>query len=128
MTQKEIIYYKLEGHDEILSSPSWCLEGTVQEDKFRLGLSPYAEYKEIKDYAPTNPYPELATFISDVCNSTKPTVVPKKSRKAKTESQATELSDVQHILDESDPTPTNEEYLRDRTDRPTHPLSTSMDK
>ena len=127
MTQKETIYYTLEGHDEVLSSPSWCLEGQVQEDKFRLGLSPYAEYKEIQDYAPTNPYPELATYISDVCNSTKPTVVPKKPRKAKTKSKAIQLPDVQHMVVEPDSVNTNEEYLRDRSDRPTHPLSTSMD-
>jgi hypothetical protein len=128
MTQKQIIYYTLEGHDEVLSSPSWCLEGTVQEDKFRLGLGPYAQYKELPDYEPTRPNFETDSFISDVCNSSKPTLVPKKPRKVKTESQATKLSDVQHILDESDLINTNEEYLRDRTDRPTHPLSTSMDK
>ena len=84
MTQKEIIYYKLEGHDEVLSSPSWCLEGQVQEDKFRLGLGPYAEYKEITDYEPTNPYPELATYISDICHSSVTTVVPKKPKSRKT--------------------------------------------
>ena len=127
MTQKETIYYKLEGHDEVLSSPSWCLEGQVQEDKFRLGLSPFAEYKEILDYAPTRPNFETDSFISSICDSSKPTVVPKKPRKAKTKQTPVKLSDVQHILDESDPTPTNEGYLRDRRDRPTHPLSTGMD-
>jgi hypothetical protein len=85
MTQKEIIYYTLEGHDEVLSSPSWCLEGTVQEDKFRLGLGPYAQYKELPDYEPTRPNFETDSFISDILHSSKPKLVPKKprSRKAK---------------------------------------------
>jgi hypothetical protein len=127
MNMKDLVYYKLGDHPEVLQSERWCLEGTIQEDKFRLGLGPYAEYKELKDYAPVNPYPELATYLSDVCNPNKPALVSKPTRKGKTKSQTTKLSDVQHILDESNPTHNSSEYLRDRTDRPTHPLSTSMD-
>jgi hypothetical protein len=124
---KDPVYYKLGDHPEVLQSERWCLEGTVQEDKFRLGLGPYAEYKEIKDYAPPNPHPELASYLSDVCNPNKPTLVPKRSRKGKTKQEAIQLSDVQHILDKSNTIDTPSEYLRDRSDRPTHPLSTSMD-
>ena len=128
MKEKEIVYYTLAGHDEVLQSPRWCLEGTIQEDKFRLGLSPYAEYKEILDYAPNIDHPAAIAAISAVRDSIKPKLVSKKSRKTKTKSKAIQLPDVQHMVVEPDSVNTNEEYLRDRTDRPTHPLSTSMDK
>jgi hypothetical protein len=125
---KDIVYYKLGDHEEVLQSERWCLEGQIQEDKFRLGLSPFSEFKEIKDYAPVNPYPELATYLSDVCYSSKPALVNKPIRKSKAKQKAIQLSTLQHILDESNPSDSPSEYLRDRTDRPTHPLSNGLDK
>jgi hypothetical protein len=114
MKDKEIVYYTLAGHDEVLQSPRWCLEGTVQEDKFRLGLGPYAEYKELPDYAPTSPHPELAAYLSTICDTNKPTTVPKKSRKTRTKPQATVMSTVLNVLDDTDPSNLVPESLRDR--------------
>ena len=94
MKEKEIVYYTLAGHDEVLESPRWCLEGQIQEDKWRLGLSPYAEYKEIPDYAPPSPHPELAAYISNVCNPNKSEVVPKRARSRKSKPQTSKLSNL----------------------------------
>ena len=125
---KEIVYYMLGDHEEVLQSERWCLEGQIQEDKFRLGLGPYAEYKELKDYAPPEPHPELATYISSICDSTKPTVVSKSTRSRKTKQTPVELSTLQHILDESDSTNTSSEYIKDRTDRSNPTVSNGMDQ
>ena len=127
MKEKEIVYYTLAGHDEVLESPRWCLEGQIQEDKFRLGLSPYAEYKELKDYAPPSPHPELTAYLSSICDSTKPTMVPKKPRKAKTKPKATNMRNVQLVVAESDPVNLIPEVLRDRMGGSAPSVSNSMD-
>ena len=123
---KDIVYYTLGDYPEVLQSERWCLEGTVQEDKFRLGLGPYAEYKEITNYAPPNPHPELDSYISSICDSSKSKLVSKPTRKSKTKQKANELSNVQLILDDTNPADLIPEVLRDRTDRPTHPLSDGL--
>jgi hypothetical protein len=128
MKEKEIVYYTLAGHDEVLQSPRWCLEGQVQEDKFRLGLGPYAEYKELKDYAPTNPHPELASYISTICDSTKPATVSKKPRKAKAEPKANVMSTMLNILDDTDPINLVPEVLRDRMRGSTNSVPNRMGK
>ena len=125
MKHKEIVYYTLAGHDEVLQSERWCLEGTVQEDKFRLGLGPYAEYKEIPDYAPTNPYPELASYISTICDSNKPAMVPKPTRSRKVKQKTDVVSSLQLVLDNTDPIDCVPQVLRDRFNGsiPTVPVS-----
>ena len=128
MNMKDLVYYKLGDHPEVLQSERWCLEGTIQEDKFRLGLGPYAEYKEIKDYAPLNPFPELASYLSDVCSPNKPTLVPKRSRKAKPKQEANVMSTVQLVLDHTNPSDLVPAVLRDRMDRSGTTVSNGMDK
>jgi hypothetical protein len=123
---KDIVYYTLGDHEEILQSERWCLEGTIQEDKFRLGLSPYAEYKEIKDYAPPEPHPELATYLSSICDPNKPAVVSKPTRTRKAKPEANELPNVHLVLDHTNPTDLIPEPLRDRSNRPTHPLADGL--
>lgn len=128
MKEKEIVYYTLAGHDEVLESPRWCLEGQIQEDKFRLGLSPYAEYKELKDYAPPSPHPELAAYISDVCNPNKPTSVSKAPRKRTPKKKATVMSTVLNVLDDTDPINLVPEILRDRMGGSNPTVSNGMDQ
>jgi hypothetical protein len=125
---KDIVYYKLGDHEEVLQSERWCLEGQIQEDKFRLGLGPYAEYKELPDYEPPNPFPELTAYLSDVCNPNKPTTILKRSRKAKTKSQATNMSTVLNVLDDIDPINLVPEVLRDSFTRSVTTVSNGMDK
>jgi hypothetical protein len=128
MKEKEIVYYTLAGHDEVLESPRWCLEGQIQEDKFRLGLSPYAEYKELKDYAPPSPHPELAAYISDVCNPNKPEFVHKTPRKRKSKPQTSKLSTVLNVLDDTVPSNLVPESLRDRMAGSTNTVPNGMDQ
>jgi hypothetical protein len=128
MKEKEIVYYTLAGHDEVLQSPRWCLEGQIQEDKFRLGLGPYAEYKELPNYAPPEPHPELATYISSICDTNKPATVSKKPRKAKTKPKTPVMSTVLNILDDTDPINLVPEILRDRMRGSNPTLSNGMDK
>jgi hypothetical protein len=49
-----------------------------------MGKREYKEYNELKDYAPPSPHPELASYISTICDSNKPTLVSKKPRSRKT--------------------------------------------
>lgn len=123
---KDIVYYTLGDHDEVLQSERWCLEGTIQEDKFRLGLGPYAEYKEIPNYEPPRPNFETDSFISAICDSSKPAMVSKPTAKTKARSKATKLSNVQLVLDDTNPIDLIPEVLRDRANRPTHPLSDGL--
>lgn len=123
---KDLVYYTLGDHEEVLQSERWCLEGTIQEDKFRLGLGPYAEYKELKDYAPPNPHPELDAYIRNVCDSSKPTLVNKPVRKSKTKPQANELPTMRNVLDHTGTADSFPEVLRDRSNRPTHPLADGL--
>ena len=125
---KDLVYYKLGDHPEVLQSERWCLEGTVQADKFRLGLSPFAEYKELKDYAPPNPYPELASYLSDVLHSSKPALVAKPTKKAKVKQKANVVLPMQLVLDDTDPINLVPEILRDRMDRSNSTVSNGMDK
>ena len=123
---KDIVYYTLGDHAEVLQSERWCLEGTVQSDKFRLGLGPYAEYKELKDYAPPNPHPELTSYLSSICDPNKPDMVAKPTRTRKIKSKTTKLPNVQLVLDHTNPTDLIPEVLRDRSNRPTHPLADGL--
>ena len=125
---KDIVYYTLGDHAEVLQSERWCLEGTIQEDKFRLGLGPYAEYKELPNYAPPNPHPELDSYISSICNPNKSTVVAKPTRKRKAKPKANELPNVQLVLDHTNPLDLVPGVLRDRMDRSTPSVSNGMDK
>jgi len=128
MNMKDLVHYQLGNHPEVLQSERWCLEGTVQEDKFRLGLGPFAEYKELKDYAPPNPYPELASYLSDVCDSNKPALVAKPTRKAKTKPEANELPNVHLVLDHTNAFDLLPSVLRNRMDRSGTTVSDGMDK
>ena len=125
---KDIVYYTLGDHAEVLQSERWCLEGTIQEDKFRLGLGPYAEYKELKDYAPPNPHPELTSYLSSICDPNKPAVVAKPTRKRKTKSKANELPNVHIVLDHTNPFDLVPSVLRNRMDRSNPTFSDGMDK
>jgi hypothetical protein len=125
---KDIVYYTLGDHEEILQSERGCLEGTIQEDKFRLGLSPFAEYKELKDYAPPESHPELTSYLSAICDPNKPTMVAKPTRKSKSKQKANELLPVQLVLDHTNPLDLVPGVLRDRFTRSNNTISDGMDK
>ena len=123
---EQIIYYTLEGHNEVLQSPQWCLEGTVQEDKFRLGLGPYAEYKQLDDYEPQSPsHPAAVAAISAVRDSIKPAMVFKPTRSRKVKQKTDVVPSLQLVLDNTDPIDCVPQVLRDRFNGsiPTVPVS-----
>lgn len=124
---KDIVYYTLGDHDEVLQSERWCLEGTIQEDKFRLGLGPYAEYKELTNYAPSRPNFETDAFIRDVCDSSKPALVSKPTRTRKAKPKATKLPDVQLVLDHTNPVDLVPNILRDRFNGTHNTVPNGMD-
>ena len=124
---KRIHYWQFDGDDTVHSAPEWRLESAIMETRHALGLPLWQNYKILKNYAPVNPNPTTAPDSDSVCNTPEPKLVPKRTRKTKAKPQTPIVRDMQHILDESDNSHTNEEYLRDRTHRPTHPLSNGLD-
>lgn len=128
MDTKQTHYWQFEGSETIHSAEGWRLESAIMEARHKLGLPIWQNYKILKNYAPSHPIPTTAPSSDNVCDTPEPKLVPKRTRKTKTKPQTNVVRDLQHFLDESNPTDPNEGYLRDRTDRPTHPLSNSLDQ
>lgn len=120
------MYYQFEGYEEIHEAEEWCFEDSVQATRWKLSIPYWTDIKILKDYAPPQPHPDLAAYISNVCDSTKPTVVPKATRKRKAKPKATKLPNVQLVLDNTNPIDIVPQVLRDRMDRPSHPLSNGV--
>ena len=122
----KIIHFQFNGLPTVHSSPEWCLESNILALKHKLGLGVWHAHKIIKDYAPVNDFPTTATDSSSISNSSEPAMVSKPVSKNRTRKKTTKLQSLPNVLAESNPPDTNEEYLRDRTDRPTHPLSNGV--
>ena len=99
----QIVHFQFEGHPEIMQSHNWRLEMDVNLHRNRLGLPFWTKYKTLPDYEPDpNPGEDLtlATLSSNVGDLDLPTPVSKNSRKRKTKSQTSDVSSVQHVLDQ----------------------------
>jgi hypothetical protein len=127
MNTKQIHYWQFDGDDTVYSAPEWRLESAIMETRHKLGLPIWQSFKILKNYAPVNTNPTTATDSSSVSNPSEPKLVSKRTRSRKVKQETTKLQSLPNILDESDNSNPNEEYLRDRTDRPTHPLSNGLD-
>ena len=100
-TTSKMIYYKLEGYDEVFSSAEWCLESNIISKKFQLGCPIWTNHTILKDYDP-NPTPDpTPTTSSSVSNPDKPTVVPKRARSRKTKQTPAKLRDVSIHVDDT---------------------------
>ena len=126
-TAMRTIQYKFEGFDEVHHSEEWCLESAIEETRSRLAIPIWIDYKIIEDAHP-EPHPDLTTYLSNVCNSTEPTDVPKRTRKAKAKPQATNVSTVLNVLGDTNPHDLIPEPLRDKMGRSHHPFSPSVPK
>jgi hypothetical protein len=114
-TPMKTITFKLAGSDEIFQAEEWRLESAIEEAKWQLGLPIWVEYYEIsQNDTPPTIDPELATYISNVCNSTKPAVVHKPARKAKARPKTSDVSPMLVVLDDTPPVNMVQEVLRDR--------------
>ena len=114
-TLMKTIHYRFEGFDEVHQAEEWCLESTIEETRSRLAIPIWIDYKIIQDAHP-EPHPELATYISNVCSPAKPTVVPKRVRKVKSEQKTSNLQPMLVTLDNTPPVSMVQEVLRDRMD------------
>jgi hypothetical protein len=126
-TPMKTITFKLAGSDEIFQAEEWRLESAIEEAKWQLGLPIWVEYYEIsQNDTPPTIDPELATYISNVCNSTKPKPVPPAPKKRTPRPKTSDVSPMLVVLDNTPPVDMVQEVLRDRTNRPTHPLSDGL--
>ena len=121
------IRYKFVGFEEEHHSEEWCFESHAEETRSRLGIPIWIDYKILED-AHTPPHPDLDAYLSNVCDSPKPTVVPKRTRKAKGKQETPKLSTVLNVLDVTDPYDLIPEPLRDKMGRSHHPFSPSVSK
>jgi hypothetical protein len=124
----KIIHFQFNGLPTVHSSPEWCLESNILALKHKLGLGIWHAHKIIKDYAPVNDSSPTATDSSSVSNPSEPAMVSKPTSKGKNRKKTTQLQSLTNVLAESNNSDSNEGYLRDRTDRPTHPLSNGVDE
>jgi len=119
--------YKFEGYDEVHQAEEWCLEDQAEQTRSRLGIPIWIDYKILPD-AHTPPHPDLDAYLSNVCDSTKPTLVPKRTRKAKAKPEAIQLPNVQLVLDDTNPLNIVPGVLRDKFDRSTPAIPNSIPK
>jgi hypothetical protein len=119
--------YKFEGYDEVHQAEEWCLEDQAEQTRSRLGIPIWIDYKIIEDAHP-EPYPDLTSYLSNVCDSPEPTVVPKRTRKAKAKLEAIQLPNVQLVLDDTNPLNIVPGVLRDKFDRSTPAIPRSIPK
>jgi len=119
------IRYQFEGFEEEHHSEEWCFESHAEETRSRLGIPVWIDYKILKD-AHTPPHPDLDAYLSNVCDSTKPTDIPKRTRKAKAKPEAIQLPNVQLVLDDTNPLDLLPGVLRDKMGRSHHPFSPSV--
>lgn len=117
------ITFQLAGSDEIFQAEEWRLETAIEEAKHKTGLPCWVEYKEID--AHTEPHPDLAAYISTICDPNKSDMVAKPTRSRKTKQASTKLSTVQLVLDDTNPLDLVPGILRNRMDgsNPTIPVS-----
>lgn len=99
----KIIYFQLEGMNEIFEAQEWELESKILATKHRLGLGVWNAHKILKNYAPINTVPTTTAPSSSISDPSIPTVVPKRTRKGKTKPQTNELSPVPVFLADTDP-------------------------
>lgn len=120
------IQYRFEGFEGTYQAEEWCLESQIAETRYRLGIPLWIDHKIIKD-AHTEPHPELATYISNVCNSSKPAVVPKTARKRKAKPKTSNVSPMLVTLDDTNPVNLVPEILRDRMGGSTPTIPNGLD-
>jgi hypothetical protein len=126
-TPMKHIYFQFEGDPEIHQAEEWCFESRLNEIKYEFGIPIWTDHKIIQDYAPDQPHPELATYLSNVCDSPKPAVVHKPARKAKARPKTSDMSPMLVVLDDTSPVNMVQEVLRDRMGGSEPTIPNSMD-
>jgi hypothetical protein len=121
------IQFQYEGYDEVHQAEECFFEDQVAQIRSRLGIPSWIDYKILPDAHP-EPYPELTSYLSHVCNSTEPTVVPKRTRKAKAGQEATNMSTMLNVLGDTNPLDLVPAVLRDKFTRLDNTVSNRMDK